>query len=174
VPLPLPTGGHPKAAIPQLDHRILGRLARAAVAEAAVGACIAVPFAGGQGRDPTGNVGEVRLPQIAGAALEDMVPQVVEAVDHEPCCERDYSSAQQEAAARRLLVRKGVLRPEVQLLLHEGHLLALPYQSWVQWCPKQVDGCTNPSACDEGSVTKRTDQVGQLCCRSSHERRQWK
>lgn len=173
MPLPLPTCGPPKAAIPQLDHRILGKLVPAAVAEAAVGACNVVPFVGGQSRDPMDNVGDVRLPEIAGVAPGDTVPQVVEAADHGPCCERDYSSVQQEVAVRQLLVRKGVLRPEVQLE-HEGHPLAPPYQLWVQWCPKQVDGCTNPSTRDEGSVTKWTDQVGQLCCRSSHERRQWK
>lgn len=124
VPHRLPTGGRPKAAMPQLGHRTLGRLVPAAVAEAVVGGCSAVPLAG----DPIGSVGEVRLLQIAGVALGDTVPQVV--VDRGPCCGRDYSSAQQEAAARQLLVRKGLLPelPEVQRLLHEGHPLALPYQ----------------------------------------------
>jgi hypothetical protein len=131
VPLRLPTGGRPKAAIPQLGRKILGKLAPAAVAEAAVGACSAVLLAGGQSRDPMGSVVGVCLLQIAGVALGDMVPQVVEAADHGPCCGRDYSSAQQEAAARQLLAQKGVLRPEVQRLLHEGHPLALPYQLWV-------------------------------------------
>jgi hypothetical protein len=127
VPHRPPTGGRPKAAIPQLGHRTLGRLAPAAIAEAAVGACSAVLLAG----DPIGSVGEVRQLQIAGAALGDTVPQVVVA-DHEPCCGRDYSSAQQEAAARPLLVQKGLLPPEVQQLLHhEGHPLVLPYQLWV-------------------------------------------
>ena len=173
VPLRRPTGGRPKAAMPQLDHRILGRLAPVAVAEA-VGACSAVPLAGEQSQDPMGTVGEVRLLRTAGVAPEDTVPQPVEVADHEPCCGRDCSSAQQEAAERQLQVQKGAPRPEVQRLLHEGHLLALPCQLWLWWNPKRVDGYTNLSTREEGSVTKCTDQVGQLCCRSSHERRQWK
>ena len=130
VPLRLPTDGRPKAAIPQLDPRILGRLVPVAVAEAAEGACSAVPLAGEQSQDPMGTAGEVRLLRIAGAALGDTVPQLVEAADHEPCCGRDYSSAQQEAAARQLQAQKVALRPEGQRLLHEVHPLALPYQLW--------------------------------------------
>lgn len=124
VPRRLPSGGRPKVAIPQLGHRILERLVLVAVAEV-VGGCSAVLLAG----DPIGSVGEVRLLQIAGVALGDTVPQVV--ADRGPCCGRDYSSAQQEVVARQLLVRRG-LPPEVQRLLHEGHLLALPYQLWVK------------------------------------------
>lgn len=134
APLRLPTGGRPKAAIPHLAHKILERLAAAAVAEVEVGACSAVPLAGGQSRDPMDNVEEVRLLETAGVALGDTVRQVLqaaEAADHGPCCGRDYSSVRQEAAARQLLAQKGVLRPEVRLLLHEGHPLALPYQSRV-------------------------------------------
>jgi hypothetical protein len=134
APLRLPTGGHPKAAIPHLAHRILERLAAAAVAEVEVGACSAVPLVGGQSRDPLDNVEEVRLLETAGVALGDTVRQVLqvaEAADHGPCCGRDYLSVRQEAAARQLLAQKGVLRPEVRLLLHEGHPLVLPYQSRV-------------------------------------------
>ena len=130
VPLRLPTGGRPKAAMPQLDHRILGKLAPVVVVEA-VGACSVVPLAGEQSQDPMGTVGEVRLLRTAEVALEDTVPQLVEAADHEPCCGRDCSSAQQEAAVRQLQAQKGALRPGVQRLLHEGHPLALPYQLWV-------------------------------------------
>lgn len=132
APLRLPTGGRPKAATPHLAHRILERLAAAAVVEVEVGACSAVPLAGGQSRDPMDSVEEVRPLETAGVALGDTVRQVrqaAEAADHGPCCGRDYSSVRQEAAARQLLAQKGVLRPEVRLLLHEGHPLALPYQS---------------------------------------------
>ena len=148
VPLRLPIGGRPKAAMPQLDHRILERLAPVAVAEAAE-AYSAVLLAGEQSQDPMGTVGEVHLLQIAGVALGDTVPQVVEAADHEPCCGRDYSSAQQGVAARQLQVQKGGLHPEEHHLLHEGHQLALPYQLWVWWYPKRVDGYTIPSTRDE-------------------------
>lgn len=127
--LHLPTGGRPKAAIPHLVHRILERLEAAAAVEVEVGACSAVPLVGGQSRDPMDSVGEVRLLETAGAALEDTVRHVhqaeAEAADHGLYCGRDYSSVQQEAVARR------VLRPEVRLLLHEGHPLALPYQPQV-------------------------------------------
>ena len=127
--LRLPIGRRPKAAIPHLAHRILERQAAVAVAEVAVGACSGVPLAGGQSRDPMESV-EARLLETAGAVLGDTVRQVLQAAEaahHGPCCGRDYSSVRQEAAARQLLV----LRPEVRLLLHEGHPLALPYQSWV-------------------------------------------
>ena len=79
------------------------------------------------------SVEEVRLLETAGVALGDTVRQVLqaaEAADHGPCCGGDYSSVRQEAAARQL-AQKGVRRPEVQLLHHEGHPLALPYQSRV-------------------------------------------
>ena len=128
APLRLPTGDRPKAAIPHLAHRILERLAAAAVVQVEVGARSAVPLAGEQSQDPMGTVGEVRLLRTAEVALEDTVPQLVEAADHEPCCGRDYSSVRQEVAARQLLAQKGVLRPEVRLLLHEDHPLVLPYQ----------------------------------------------
>jgi hypothetical protein len=129
--LRLPTGGRPKAAIPHLAHRILERLAAAAVAEVEVGARSAAPLAGGQNRGPMDSVEEVRLLETAEVALEDTVRHVLqaaEAADHGPYCGRGYSSVRQEAAARRVLAQKGVLRPEVRLLLHEGHPLALPYQ----------------------------------------------
>ena len=132
--LRLPIGGRPKAAIPHLAHRIPERLAAAAVAEVEVEACSAVPLVGGQSRDPMDSAEEVRLLEIAGVALGDTVRQVLqapEAADHGPCCGRDCSSVRQEAAARQLLAQKGVLRPEVRLLPHEGHPLALPYQSRV-------------------------------------------
>lgn len=129
--LRLPTGGRPKAAIPHLAHRILERLAAAAVAEVEVGACSAVPLAGGQSQDPMDSVEEVRLLETAGVALGDTVLRVLQAADHGPCCGRDYSSVRRGVAARQLLAQKGVLRPEVRLLLHEGHPLALPYQSRV-------------------------------------------
>ena len=124
--LRLSTGGRPKAAIPHLVHRILERLAAAAVAEAEVGACSAVPLAGGQSQAPMDSVEEVRLLETAGVALDTVrqVLQAVQAVDHGPCCGRDYLSVRQEAAASQLLAQ----RPEVRLLLHEGHPLALPYQ----------------------------------------------
>ena len=131
APLRLPTDGRPKAAIPHLAHRILERLAAAAVVEVEVGACGAVPLAGGQSRDPTDSVEEVRLLETVGVALGDTVRQAAEAADHGPCCGRDYSSVRQEAAARQLLAQKGALHLEVRLLLHEGHPLALPYQSRV-------------------------------------------
>jgi hypothetical protein len=175
APHRLPTGGRPKAAIPHLAHRILERLGAAAVAEVDVGACSAVPLAGGQSRDPMDSVEEVRLLETAGVALGYMVRQLLqaaEAADHGPCCGRG-SSVREEAAARQLLAQKGVLRPEVRLPPpREGHPLVLPYQSQVSNCPKQVGDYTNPSIRDVGRVTKWTDQVGQLCCRSSHERRQ--
>ena len=132
APLRLPAGGLPKAAIPHLAHKILERPAAAAVAEVEVGARSAVPLVGGENRDPMESVGEVRLPQTAGVVLGDMVRQVLQAAegaDHGPCYGRDYSSVQQEAVARQPLAQKGVLRPEVLLLLlHEGHPLGLPYQ----------------------------------------------
>ena len=131
APLRLPTGGRPKVAIPHLAHRILERLAAAAVVQVEVGACSAVPLAGGQSREPMDSVEEVRLLETAGVALGDTVRQVLqaaEAADHGPCCGRDYSSVRQEVAARQLLAQKGVLRPEVRLLLHEDHPLVLPYQ----------------------------------------------
>jgi hypothetical protein len=134
APLRRPTGGRPKAAMPHLAHGILERLAAAAVAEVDVGACSVVPLAGGQSRDPMDSVEEVRLLETAGVALGDTVRQVLqaaEAADHGPCCGRDYSSVRRGAAARQLLAQKGVLRPEVRLLLHEGHPLALPCQSRV-------------------------------------------
>ncbi len=131
----LPTGGRPRVAIPHLAHRILERLAAAAVAEVEVGACSALPLAGGQSQDPMDSVGEARQQQTVGVAPGDMVRQVLQAavaVDHGLCYGRDYSSVQREAAARQLLAQKGVLRPEVRLLLpHEVHRLALPYQLWV-------------------------------------------
>lgn len=147
LPLRLPTGGRPKAAMPQPDHRILERLAPVAVAEA-VEAYSAVLLVGEQSQDPMGTVGEVRLLQIVGVAPGDTVPQVVEAADHEPCCGGDYSSVQQGVAARQLQVQKGALDPEEQHLLHEEHPLALPYQLSVWWYPKRVDGYTNPSTGD--------------------------
>ena len=127
----LPTGGHPKAAIHHLAHRNLEILAAAAVAEVDVGACSVVPLVGGQSRGPMDSVEEVRLLEIAGVALGDTVRQAAEVAGHGPCCGRDYSSVRQGAAERQLLAQKGVLRPEVRLLLHEGHLLALPYQQRV-------------------------------------------
>jgi hypothetical protein len=133
APLRLPTGVRPKAATPHLVHRILERLAAAAVAEVEVGAYSAVPLAGGQSRDPMDSVEEVRLLET-GVALGDTVHQLLqaaEAADHGPCCGRGYSSVRQAAAVHQLLAQKVVVRPEVRLLLHEGHLLALPYQSRV-------------------------------------------
>lgn len=134
APPHLPTGDRPKAAIPHLAHRILERLAAAAVAEVEVGACSAVPLAGGQSREPMDSVEEVRLLETAGVALGDTVRQVLqaaEAVDHGPCCGKDYSNVRQEVVACQLLAQKEVLRPEVRRLQHEGHPLVLPYQSRV-------------------------------------------
>jgi hypothetical protein len=132
APLRLPTGGRPKAAIPHRAHRILERLAAAAVAEVEVGACSAVPLAGGQSRDPRDSAEEVRLLETAGVAVGDTVRQLLqaaEAADHGPCCGRGYSSVRQ-AAAHQLLAQKGV-HPEARLLLREGHPLVLPYHSRV-------------------------------------------
>ena len=134
APLRLPSGGRPKAAIPHLAHKILERQGVAAVAEVEVGACSAVPLADEQSRGPMDIVEEVRLLETVGVALGDTVRQVLqaaEAADHGPCCGRGYSSVLQEAVARQLLAQKGVLRPEVRQVLHEGHPLALPYQSRV-------------------------------------------
>lgn len=134
APLRLPTGGRPKAAIPHPAHRILERLAGAAVAEVEVGACSAVPLAGGRSRDPMESVEEVPLLETAGVALGDTVRQLLQAAevaDHGPCCGRGYSSARQAVAARQPLAQKGVRRPEGLLLLGEGHPLVLPYQSRV-------------------------------------------
>ena len=129
VPLPLPTDGLPKAAIRHLDHRNLGKLALAVVAEVAEVAYSAVPLAGEQSRDPIDNeVGVGRLRQTAGVALGDTVLEVVLEAGRGPCCGRGYPSARQEAAAHRLQVQKRVLRLVVRHLLHEGHQLALPYQ----------------------------------------------
>jgi hypothetical protein len=174
VPRPLLTDGLPKAAILHLGHRNLGKLALAVVAEVAVAACSAVPLAGEQSRDPIDIEVEVgRLLQIAGVALGDTVLEVALEAGHGPCCGRGYPSARPGAAAHRLQVQKGVLRPAVQHLLHEGHQPALPYQSREVWlCPEQVGGFTSASIRDTRNVTNQTDQVGQLCCRSSHERRQ--
>ena len=90
APHRLPTGGHPKAAMPHLAHRILEILAAAAVAGVDVGACSVVPLAGGQSRGPMDSVEEDRLLESAGVALGDMVRQAAEAADHGPCCGRDY------------------------------------------------------------------------------------
>lgn len=129
APLPLPNGGLPKAAIHHLGHRNLGILAPAVVVEEDEVHSAADPLAGGQSPDPIDSVAEVdHLLQTAGVALGEMVPEVAQAVGHGPCCERGYPSARLGAAAHRLQVQKEALRPEVQQLLHEGHLLALPYQ----------------------------------------------
>ena len=93
-------------------------------------ACSAVPLAGEQSQDPIDNELEVgHLLQTAGVALGDTVLEVALEVGRGPCCGRDYPSARLGAAAHRVQVQKGVLHPVVQHLLHEGHQLALPYQS---------------------------------------------
>jgi len=132
VALPLPNGGLPKAAIHHLGHRNLGILALAVVVEEDEVRSVADPLAGGQSLGPIDSVaGEGHLLRTAGVALGDTGPEVAQAVGHGPCCERGYPSARLGAAAHRLRVQKEVLRPEVQQLLQDGHLLALPYQLWV-------------------------------------------
>jgi hypothetical protein len=130
APPPLPTNGDlPKAATHHQGHRNLGILVLAVVVEEDEVRSAADPLAGGQSPDPIDSVAEVgHLLQTAGVALGDTVPEVAPAVGHGPCCERGCPSARPGAAAHRLRVQKEVLRPRVEQLLQEGHLLALPYQ----------------------------------------------
>ena len=130
--LPLPNGGLPKVAMHHLGHRNPGILGLAVVVEEDEVRSAADPLAGGQSLGPIDSVAGVgHLLQTAGVALGDTVQEVAQAVGHGPCCERGYPSARLGAAAHRRRVQKEVLRPEVQQLLQDGHLLALPYQLWV-------------------------------------------
>jgi len=72
------------------------------------------------------------LLQTAGVALADTVPEVAQVAGHGSCCGRCYPIARPGAAVRQLRVQKGLQRLEVQQLLHEGHLLALPYRLRVE------------------------------------------
>jgi hypothetical protein len=88
-----------------------------------------VPLADGHNRDPTGKVEEGdRLPGNVEVALGDTVQAVGQAVVvHGAYCGRGYPSARREVAEHRERVQRGA-HLEGQELLHEEHLLALPFQ----------------------------------------------
>jgi hypothetical protein len=131
--LHLPTACRPMAAIRRLGHNSPGKLEVVAVVEAARSA---VP-SDGQTRGPIGRVVEGgRLPGSAEVAQGDTGPGAAQAVaGHGACCGRGYPSARREAADRPQ-VQRGALH-----LLHEEHLLALPFQPRAtERCPVQAGG----------------------------------
>ena len=125
------------AAILRLGHNNLEKVEVVAAVEEARNA---VPLADGRNRDPIGKVVVVdRLLGNAEVVLGDTVQGVVQGVaGHGVCYGRDYPSAQREVVEHRLQVQRGA-HLEVQELLHEEHLLALPSQPQVMGrCPIQV------------------------------------
>ena len=137
VLLHLATAGRPMAAILRLGHNNLEKVEVVAAVEEARNA---VPLADGRNRDPIGKVVVVdHLLGNAEVVLGDTVQGVVQGVaGHGVCYGRDYPSAQREVVEHRLQVQRGA-HLEVQELLHEEHLLALPSQPQVMGrCPIQV------------------------------------
>jgi hypothetical protein len=127
------------AAILRLGRNSPEKLEVVAAVEAARSA---VPLADGQTRDPIGKVAEGdRLPGNAEVVLGDTVQGVVQGVvGHGACCGRGYPSARREVVEHRPQVQRGA-HLEVQELLHEEHLLALPFQPQALGrCPVQAGG----------------------------------
>jgi hypothetical protein len=168
--LHLATAGRPMAAILRLGRNSPEKLEVAAAVEVARSA---LPLADGQTRDPIGKVAVVDRPLgNAEVVLGDTVQGVVQGVvGHGACYGRGYPDAQREVVEHRPQVQRGA-HLEVQELLHGERLLALPSRPQALGrCPIQVGDYMSPLTTPT-RIAKWTDQVGQLCCRSSHERRQ--
>ena len=126
------------AAIHRLGRSSPGRLEVAAAVEAAR----REDPMDGQTRDPIGKVVEGGRLGNAEVARGDMALGVAQAVaGHGACCGGGYPSVREDAAEHRPQVQRGALRLEVKHLLHEEHLLALPFQPRaMERCPVQAGG----------------------------------